>query len=78
MMYLTIDSECLWQNLEKAFRILLKPEFETPLLELLCINQDLSDPRFFSNYSLMVILIEKIIREMNLDIYRAMEFIFST
>ena len=33
-------------------------------------------PPFFANYSLMVILIEKIIREMNLDIYRVIEFIF--
>ena len=32
----------------------------------------------FANYSLMVILIEKSIREMNLDIYRVIEFIFST
>ena len=31
---------------------------------------------FFVNYSFMVILIEKIIREMNLDIYRVIEFIF--
>ena len=35
-------------------------------------------PPFFANYSLMVILIEKIIREMNLDIYRVIEFNFST
>ena len=35
-------------------------------------------PPFFANYSLMVILIEKIIREMNLDIHRVIEFIFST
>ena len=35
-------------------------------------------PPFFANYSLMVILIEKLIREMNLDIYRVIEFIFST
>ena len=33
---------------------------------------------FFANYSLMVILIEKLIRKMNLDIYRVIEFIFST
>ena len=44
---------------------------------LMCF-QDLSDPRFFANYSLMVILIEKLITEMNLDIYRVIEFIFST
>ena len=31
---------------------------------------------FFANYSFMVILIEKFIREMNLDIYRLIEFIF--
>ena len=31
-----------------------------------------------ANYSLMVILIEKLIREMNLDIYRVIEFIFSS
>ena len=30
----------------------------------------------FANYSLMVILIEKVIKEMNLDIYRVIEFIF--
>ena len=37
-------------------------------------------PPLFANYSLMVILIEKLIREMNLDtcIYRVIEFIFST
>ena len=35
-------------------------------------------PPFFANYSLMVVLIEKSIREMNLDIYRVIEFIFST
>ena len=35
-------------------------------------------PPFFANYSLMVILIEKLIREMNLDIDRVIEFIFST
>ena len=35
-------------------------------------------PPFFAMYSLMVILIEKLIREMNLDIYRVIEFIFST
>ena len=35
-------------------------------------------PPFFANYSLMVILIEKLIREMNLDRYRVIEFIFST
>ena len=35
-------------------------------------------PPFFAIYSLMVILIEKLIREMNLDIYRVIEFIFST
>ena len=35
-------------------------------------------PLLFANYSLMVILIEKLIREMNLDIYRVIEFIFST
>ena len=35
-------------------------------------------PPLFANYSLMVILIEKIIRELNLDIYRVIEFIFST
>ena len=33
---------------------------------------------FFANHSLMVILIEKLISEMNLDIYRVIEFIFST
>ena len=32
----------------------------------------------FANYSLMVILIEKIIKEMNLNIYSVIEFIFST
>ena len=32
----------------------------------------------FANYSLMVILIEKLIREMNLDTYRVIELIFST
>ena len=35
-------------------------------------------PPFFANYSLMVILIGKLITEMNLDIYRVIEFIFST
>ena len=35
-------------------------------------------PPFFANYSLMVILIEKLIREINLVIYRVIEFIFST
>ena len=35
-------------------------------------------PPFFANYSLMVILIEKLIRKMNIDIYRVIEFIFST
>ena len=30
---------------------------------------------FFANYSLIVILIEELIREMNLDIYRVIEFI---
>ena len=35
-------------------------------------------PPFFANYSLMVVLIEKSIREMNLDVYRVIEFIFST
>ena len=44
---------------------------------LMCF-QDIGDPRFFANYSLMVNLIEKLIREMNLDIYRVIEFIFST
>ena len=39
---------------------------------------ELKWPPFFANYSLMVILIEKLIREMNLDIYRVIEFIFST
>ena len=34
-------------------------------------------PPFFVNYSLMVVLIEKLIREMNLDMYRVIEFIFS-
>ena len=34
-------------------------------------------PPLFANYSLMVTLIEKLIREMNLDIYRVIEFIFS-
>ena len=38
----------------------------------------LKRPPFFANYSLMVILIEKLIREMNLDINRVIEFIFST
>ena len=46
-------------------------------LRLMCF-QDFSDPCFFANYSLTVILIEKIIRKMNLDIYRVIEFIFST
>ena len=35
-------------------------------------------PPLFANFSLMVILIEKLIREMNLDIYRVIEFILST
>ena len=39
---------------------------------------ELKWPPFFANYSLMVILIEKLIREMNLDIYHVIEFIFST
>ena len=33
-------------------------------------------PPFFANYSLMMILNEKLIREMSLDIYRVIEFIF--
>ena len=40
--------------------------------------RDLSDPPFYANYSLMLIFIEKLIKEMNLDIYRVIEFIFST
>ena len=32
----------------------------------------------FAIYSLMVILIEKLISEVNLDTYRVIEFIFST
>ena len=42
--------------------------------ELMCF-QDLSDPRF-----LLIILkwCEKLIREMNLDLYLVIEFIFST
>ena len=35
-------------------------------------------PVFIANYSLMVILMEILIREMNLDKYRVIEFIFST
>ena len=35
-------------------------------------------PPLFANYSLMGIFIEKLIREMYLDIYRVIEFIFST
>ena len=35
-------------------------------------------PPFFANYSLMVILIEKLIREMNLDIDHVIELFFST
>ena len=35
-------------------------------------------PPFFANYFLMVILIEKWIREMNLNIDRIIELIFST
>ena len=36
----------------------------------------LKRPRSFANYSLMVILIEKLIRETNLDIDRIIELIF--
>ena len=39
---------------------------------------ELKWPLFFANYSLMVILIEKWIREMHLDIDRVIELIFST
>ena len=35
-------------------------------------------PPFFANYSSMAILIEKWIREMNYDIDRVIELIFST
>ena len=35
-------------------------------------------PPLFANYSLMAILIEKLIREINLDVYRVIESIFST
>ena len=35
-------------------------------------------PPLFANHFLMGILIEKLIREMNLDIYRVIEVIFST
>ena len=39
---------------------------------------ELKWPPFFANYSLMVILIEKLIREMNSDIDRVIELIFPT
>ena len=67
-MYPSIEHNKIWYN--KDIHLCVTIEYYS-------VSRTLVTP-VFANYSLMVILIEKLIREMNLDTYRVIEFIFSS